>query len=336
MKRSIPAFLAAALFAVACTDQATDADLVVSSLEEENGGLDMEDEAPMFGADDEFAAASMEQSRTVADPLADDELTTTELELDGAVAADVLLVWGQLPPDRAPEDYARDWSGTLSINRGGLIVRRTLNFEPATDRLLDRTDRAVVGFESVTRPFVDGLVLTVVDPTPDAGPLVVTYTPVTGAARQLELASVLAGPVVVDVADQGDRFAAIAIRRGDDCDHGFARGRWHAFREDVGAMLGVIDNAEGEPIGHLRGIWGRRRDGQQVFFGKYIDLAGHFRGIFAGHYEGGEMAGRWIDSRGELGRLHGLYRESIPGPAVGGQFILRWSETSCAGEIPAE
>jgi hypothetical protein len=253
------------------------------------------------------------------------------------VVAEVMLLWGQLPPDRAPEDYARDWSGRLAVNRGALIVRRTLNFEPANDRVLERSDRTFVDVESVTRPFVDGLVLTVVDPAPGSGPLILSYTPADGGdAHELELSTLLDGPVVRDVDDAGNRVAAIALRDDDACDHGFGRGRWHALRDDAGVMLGVIDDAAGEPIGHIRGIWGERRDGVQVFFGKYIDIEGRFRGLFGGHYRDGEMIGRWFTSNGEVGRLQGMYRESIPGPRTGGQFALRWAETSCAVEIPAE
>jgi hypothetical protein len=341
MRTRTRAFLytAAAILAAssaACTE-ADEADQIASALEAENGGLDMEDEAPMFGLSDEVVAAEIDDGAAFADPLADDTETLAMIDAPGAVTAEVALLWGQLPPDRAPEDYVRDWSGRLRLNRGGLIVRRTVRFEDATDRVLPRTDRAVVEFESQTRPHNDGLLLTVVDPDPSAGPLVLTYEGGDTGTHEVVLADLLEGPQVRDVGSAGDRIVAVALRRDRDaCDHGFGRGRWHALRDDLGRLIGRIFDSSGEPIGHIRGVWGHRESGEQVFFGKYIDDEGRFRGIFGGHYRDGEMIGRWLTRGGEHGRLHGMYRESAPGPRVGGGFVLRWAETSCAQDLPAD
>lgn len=331
------AFLYAAAACLAACAHPDDADQIAAALEEENGGLDMEDEAPQFGLPDEMAAADIDDSAPYVDALAEDTETVAMLEAPGAVTAEISIVWGQLPPDLAPEDYSRDWSGRLRVNRGGLIVRRTIRFEEATDRVLPRTDRAEVRFTSRTRPHNDGLMLTVVDPDPGSGPLVLTYDRDDGASHELVLADLLEGPLVRDVGDDGDRIVAVALRRDrDPCDHGFGRGRWHALRDHLGRLIGRIFDASGEPIGHIRGVWGHREGGEQVFFGKYIDTEGRFRGIFGGHYRDGEMVGRWITRGGEHGRLHGMYRESAPGPRVGGGFVLRWAETSCAQDLPVD
>jgi hypothetical protein len=342
MIRRSPAFLATAAAALAFTtaacvdDAATDADTVAAALEQENGGLDMEDEAPIFGADDELAAASIEASNAFTDDMAADGETLALEAAPGAVVANLVLLWGQLPPDLAPEDYARDWSGTLRVDRGAIVVRRTIAFENATDRVLPRTDRTAVEFTSVTRPFNDGLVLTVIDPDPAAGPMTLTYELADGTSHSLVLSELLDGPVVVEVDDQGDRIAAIAIRNRDACDHGFVRGRWRALRQGLGGMIGVVHDADGTPNGHIRGIWGERRNGEQVFFGKYIAEDGTFRGLFAGHYADGDFRGRWLTRGGDHGRVQGMYRESLPGRPAGGQFIGRWAETSCAADLPAD
>ena len=47
----------------------------------------------------------------------------------------------------------------IGAGRGAILVRRTIGFEEATDRLLPRSDRFDVSFHSITRPFADGLVL---------------------------------------------------------------------------------------------------------------------------------------------------------------------------------
>jgi hypothetical protein len=77
----------------------------------------------------------------------------------------------------------------------------------------------------------------------------------------------------------------------------------------------------------VRGLFGVRASGEQVFFGKYIDLDGHFRGLFAGRYGDGRFAGKWIDrDLDDHGVLGGAYRETTDGA---GHFLGRWAETSC-------
>lgn len=338
--RHLRAWLAAATLTAtatlaACTAPADDADEIAAALEQDQGGLDFDDEAPEFGLSEDLAAADLEGSVSYDDAYATEVTTASMRELPGAVVGNVVLMWGQLPPDRAPEDYARDWSGRLRVDRGAIIVRRTIGFEEATDRVAPRTDRTFVDVRSITRPLADGLVLTIVDPDPSAGPMTLHYDLADGTTHALDLAELLAGPVSRVVDDQGDRIVAVAVRDRDACDHGFGRGRWRAVRDGLGGLVGEIVDDAGAPIGHIRGIWGERRSGEQVFFGKYIDLDGQFRGIFGGHYRDGELRGRWLHRSGEIGRLGGHYRESLPGRPAGGHFVLRWAETSCAAEMPA-
>ena len=326
-------FAASALVTgAACTDDADDASTLASSLEADNGALDMDDEAPTF-ADPSFAAAAVEADATVTDAIASDPAVVAMRPT--ARRARVSIVWGELPPDRTADDTVHDWSGQLSLNRGALIVRRTVGFEDATDRLLPRTDRTTVGFASQTRPFADGLVLEVLDDAPGSSePLTLTYTRADGTVvGSLALAQLLAGPVSVEV-DAENRVVATALRDGDPCDHGFMRGRWHAVRPGLGRLLGVVSDEDGSPIGHLRGIWGQRQNGDRVVFGKYIDRDGHFRGLFVGAYQAGQFRGRWITRAGEVGRAGGGYREGAPGDAIGGAFVGRWAETSCAADLP--
>ncbi len=335
--RTLSACLAATAFtfgAAACGEPADDADAITAALELENGGLDMDDEAPVFGVDDDLAAAEIEASTEFSDELAADTDILAMRARPGAVRARIILAWGQLPPDVEPEAYARDWSGRLSLNRGAVIVRRTIGFEEATDRVLARTERTVIDFRSVTRPFADGLVLDVVDDDPgNAAPLTLRYERTAGGAHDFVVADLLREPDRAIVDDEGNRMVAVALRDRDACDHGFARGRWRALRDHVGGMIGEVVDADGQVIGHLRGHWGARRDGAQVFFGKYINRAGEFRGLFGGHYRDGRLVGRWLTRGGDHGRLDGRYEETAPGPRVGGHFAMRWAETSCAADI---
>lgn len=297
---------------------------VLTAIEKENGGLTMDDEAPTFGSDALFEAAAIEPDASEADAMSPE--VTGMQAMPGVRIRNVLLAWGQLPAD--PNTAAvRDWSGSLVLNRGGMLIRRRIAFEQATgDRVMPRTDRTRIDFISRTRPAADGLVLTVVDPAPGTGPLTLTYTPNDGPARVLELRELADGPVIVDVDAEGNRII-VSARDRDPCDHGIMRGRWHALDEHHGAYLGVVADEDGTPVGHVRGIYGKRRNGNQVFFGKFIGSDGRFRGILAGNYDDGEFQGRWLTRAGDHGQLHGVYfrHETLRG----GAFVARWGEKSC-------
>jgi hypothetical protein len=317
------------------TDGDAEADEIAAALELENGGLTMEDEAPQFGDEDSFAAAEIEGETEYDDPMEEDPAAVAERSAPDAAMYHTEVLWGQMPADPDAE-VAVDWSGSLSINRGAMFIRRVVAFEDATDAVEPRTDRRSITFSSVTRPHADGFRLTIVDPSPEAtDPVVLTYTPNTGAPYSVDLAALLDGPQSHEVDDAGNRLVAVAIREPIEvCETGFLRGRWHRVREDRGRFVGVMSNADGEPTGHLRGIYGRRRGGEPVFFGKLIDRTGRFRGLVAGNYRGGHFRGGWVD-RGDPSRgvLAGEYRENEDVAGVGGHFLGRWAETSCGIEL---
>lgn len=331
MRYQLPLALLLAVPAAACTSDASSppddsVEGVTAAIEMENGGYDTVDEAPAFGDDALFAAADIESDAAVADPLATDA-AITELSANPAVVArDVVVMWGRMPAD--PAGAVRDWSGQLRLSRGAMVIRRRIAFELATDRILPRTSRDTIQLESRTSTHADGLVLTVFDPTPaDPAALTLTYTSADGAATYaLDLASLAAGPAVADAGD-GNQIVAIGHRR-DACDHGFLRGRWHALSPNAGHYAGLVLTSEGEPAGHLRGIYGQRQDGTAVFFGKLIGRDGHFRGILRGTYDAGHFEGRWLDRAGDHGVARGLYRAGDTLRA--GQFLGRWAEAACA------
>lgn len=320
--------------AAACVDDAQTpteptTDDVVSAIEQENGGLDTTDEAPEFGVAAAYDAAAIEDTAIESDVMASDP-TMVEMARPGAanvVARDLVIVWGRFPADPTATT-GRDWSGSLQLSRGGMVVRRRIAFEQATDRVLPRTSRDLIEFESQTRPAADGLVLTVFDgDAANPNPITLTYTPNGGTAHTLDLSRLATGPIVVDVGD-GNRILVAGHRRVDTCEHGFMRGRWHALAPNASAYLGVVTNSDGEPIGHIRGIAGQRQNGDAVMFGKFIGRDGHFKGLLKGTYENGHYQARWIDRAGDHGVAHGIY---FPGPAMrAGGFLGRWAETSCA------
>lgn len=332
-----------ALAAGACgaTDDDLESAAIAEALELEQGGLDMEDEAPMFADAARFEEAELaEESRPVDDELGDDEDVRQQMERPDGVHYRVVVQWGQIPGNRENET-ARDWSGIFKINRGAMLVRRTIAFDQA-DTLLRRDDRTEVPFISFTLPHRDGLVLDIVDPDPsNAEPMTLGYIAdlpgrlgAEDGAYRIPLRSLLDGRVEVLVDDADNRMVAAAHARPlDVCDHGFLMGRWHRVSPEGerarGRFLGRVVSEDGSPRGHVRGVYGERRDGSQVFFGKYINRAGAFQGILAGTYGDNQFDGRWITRAEEKGSVAGRYRENPDSPRPAGHFLGRWQEHTC-------
>jgi hypothetical protein len=334
MTRLLAPMIATTLFALGC-GSVTLEDEIASDLELANGGLDTADEAPEFGDTALFAAAAMEPDTARVDPMDTDSGVVALRNAAGAAHLRVAMVWGQLPPDRAATT-AHDWSGRITISRGALVVRRTIGFEAATDQIQPRTSRDVVTFTSTTQPFADGVVLEVITDATDLSTVSLSYTSRDGAvATTVPLSALTPRPLSVDVDADGNRVIVAALRTDDACDRGFVRGRWHTLRPGLGRFMGVATDADGQRIGHLLGIWGQRATGAQVFFGKYVDGDGRFRGLMVGTYADGEFHGRWIIGTGDHGLIQGLYRDGARGDAIGGAFMGRWAETSCAADLPA-
>jgi len=336
-KLSLPFALLMALPTAACLDRGTspdDSQEVSTALEQTNGGFDTADEPPEFGIDTELRAAAIEDDTATTDPLAGDPATTAMDRASAAAGFRAIVVWGKIPADRDATE-SRDWSGTLKVSRGGLVVRRTIAFEDATDKLLPRVSLDTVAFQSVTKPYIDGLALTILDPglSTSTAAQTLTYSSADGATvYTIDLAQLADGPVVVDA---GNGFKLIAIghrRQADACDRGFMRGRWHALSAHLGRFLGVVTDENGERVGHVRGVYGQRRNGDSVLFGKFIDREGQFRGILSGTFDNGRYRARWITRQGDHGTAHGAYFEGASERA--GHFLGRWAETSCTADAP--
>lgn len=327
---SSPILLASLLAPVAALAACTASD-DGPDLESANGGLTLDDEAPAFGDEAAFAAA-VEPDAPYADTMESDPAVAAAREAPDGVAYRAVIVWGQMPASRDVAE-ATDWSGAFALSRGALVVRRTIGFEDATDAITPRTDRTAVAFTSKTKPAADGLVLAIFDPTPEAAEaLTLTYTPVTGAAVTVEVAGLTTGRSVLVEDALGNRMVAAAMARTlDVCDHGFLRGRWHAGPDGNGVFLGVVTDEDLTPVGHVRGVYGERRNGEQVFFGKFIGPAGRFRGIFAGRYGDGAFGGLWRTRALDNGSLAGDY--TIGDDEGQGSFLGTWAERSCNVEL---
>jgi hypothetical protein len=335
--------LLAAPIAGCAQDQFDDSDEIASAISQENGGLDMQDEAPMFGEPDLFAEANLDAEVVFEDNMQEQAEVVAMQQDEGAAVVHTVLRWGQIPFDPDATEVV-DWTGTLRVNRGAILIRRAVAFEDALgDGIEQRESPRALSFRSTTRPASDGLRLTLIDPTPDAAePFVLDYSTADGSVYSVELADLVAAPQSFDVDDAGNRIVAVAISRSEEeCDSGTLGGRWHRVARDRGRLVGQVRDADGEVAGHMRGVYGQRDNGNRVVFGKFVSRTGEFRGIFAGRYAAGHFGGLWMTRAGEVGALGGRYRETLAGPRVGGHFLGRWAERRCnvsvdsGGDLPS-
>lgn len=323
--------LASGCGAKAQNGQSAEAEQISGALEEDNGGLTTTDESPMFGEASAYALEELpDPESAIADETESQPTVVDMMKLPAAKKYEAVLLWGQIPANLGNK-MPHNWSGSIHVSRGAVIVRRTIRFEDKTDQLLPRTDPQSVEFTSVTLPANDGMRLTIVDPTPNAPePLTVSYEGKDGVSFSAPLADLLSGPKSEDVDAAGNRFVGIAIDTPVDvCQHGFLGGHWRRVLGERGRLRGAVTDASGDVVGHMKGIWGQRKNGEHVFFGKYIDADGHFKGIFAGKYADGEYEGKWVVG-GDAGKLGGRYfaNDAAPG-RIAGFYVGRYAETSC-------
>ncbi len=310
-------------------DYEFESEQIAQELEKENGGLNMADEVAYFGDATELEDATLTEL-PFDDAIANDQTVLSMKQKPDAVVFHTTVLWGQFPlnwDNKTP----RNWSGVLTVNRGAMVVGHTVAFEGKTDNMLPRPNPQTVAFTSATLPHVDGMRLAIIDPDPlNTTPLTLTYATPNGPVFSAPIKALTNGPQSKVVDEAGNRIVAISVPQPVDlCNFGMLGGRWHRVAEGRGRLMGPVADAKGDMVGHVRGIYGKRANGNKVFFGKYINKQGMFMGIFAGNYNDGHFEGRWLHRAGEIGKLGGEYRETIPGPETGGHFLGRWAETSC-------
>jgi len=339
------------------------------------GGLTASDEAEAFGDKNLLAISLLEEGEEVADPVADDPIVR-DLEAQGDRAWDgrdgdrphftyVHLRWGML---RSMMDSVRveppceltDWTGALNIDRGVLLVRRTIRFEGPNDHIIfPRLNHQTVGLVSQTACGFDGLVLQIIERSEE-------YANSDSTTQEPNILHINLGDFSLDVpvaelagmqerwsvGDQGNQVALHGFKLRDTsvCPKGFLSGHYRRLRTDVpdsvsidhqgeryGVFAGMWRGLHGRIGGHLRGAYGVNDAGERVFFGKYIGPRGHFRGLIAGTWEPGDeddMLGsfiaRWHSKDGEAVGVLGGEAFAVEG-TNGGFFVGRWA-THCDDE----
>lgn len=302
------------------------------SLEKDFGGYTTSDEAPMFN-DEDVALESLEDV-AVSDQLSVEDLRAFNAN-SGLKGYVLRITWGLLKGDSAATEVV-DWSGSASVNKGVLAVLRTIHFEPRNgDRLtFPRSSRQEIAFTSHTRPYLDGLLLMIIDK--DTSNVEGEFTlNLGGYSRTLRFSELDSANLVEAVGANGHEVSVISrSREVQQFEGGFLAGRWVRKNEQGGEFYGRWINHEGTNTGAVRGIWGQRRNGEKVFFGKYIGKSGEFVGLLRGVWDfnaagnGGYFEGKWFNrALQENGVLKGHFRMGRPNDGRG-YFHGRWERAN--------
>ncbi len=169
--RYLVALALLALLAAGCSQDDSPGDIAVDDydamdLEQAYGGLTMTDEQPAFDDPYLIAEDAQDEGDAFADPVADDpEVREMERRGHGNRFTYVRIVWGELDAARdEPDGDVVDWTGSLHVDRGVLIVRRVILFERPGDNVVrPRPDRQTVAWTSHTGGHFDGLVIQIIE-----------------------------------------------------------------------------------------------------------------------------------------------------------------------------
>jgi hypothetical protein len=321
-------FLLAACAGHTATSEGTASD--ESALDGANAGIDVtSNEQVAFGDPGMLDLAPMDVG--VAQNVEPTDMTTSAAAAAGATAYRIVLLWGHLPAPRdATNDDAapqrEDWTGSISVDAGAIGMKRTIAFD-ANDSVDPRTDPKSVAFTSHTLPYIDGMLLRVVIPAGGTPTLHFATSALKTDIDLSQLAEKIGG--VQRLADDVEGLAWVGFPE-DGCARGFVHGRWAKKHAKFGALRGVVSDADGERLGHVRGLWGHapKRDAD-VWFAKYIDVAGHAKGLAFGKYDDGAFSGLWAakdETDVETGHVEGFYSDGYDMDDGRGVWLGRWSE----------
>jgi hypothetical protein len=250
-----------------------------------------------------------------------------------------MITWGNLHRDETIT-HVTDWTGSLSVDPGVILLRQTIRFEPH-DRILPRTQRNLLEWESKTMPAFDGILVRIVacpkitnadvDTRIDSANTVITFkTEPFSVSFTLDK---LPGLRRVVTLDDGNAVAFTAVHvPPQTCPHGFLRGVWRHYPERPGGeFFGKWVTENGIHMGFLKGFYGVNKEGEKVFFGKWISRSGRFQGLLRGRYDnyeedrGGWFAGVWLNrDRHVQGELKGEWRRNDE--CHGGFFRGVWAK----------
>ncbi len=324
-----------------------------SAIADEFDGFQPTDEAPAFG---DTYLASLGEDSVYIDPLENDHVVTACVNNKQSGVYALQIIWGRMVFDTTLDSAAIadidpiDWSGSLSIDDGAMLLRRLIRFEPATDSILPRTDRKLVEWVSQTTVHNDGIFVNLYIP-PSTATVIETITFETGPLTQTFAISDLAKLDTILYLD--DSVNAVAFRAHklyrNGCPKGFLEGQWGRDSTGQGIFRGRWISQNGLLAGYLKGRWGKTIVDSadttvlKVFYGKYIDVSGKFEGLIKGVYvphpwpsidancpPHGKFYGHFFDANRNIqGVLKGNYRMAPTDNSIKkGYFAGRW-KTYC-------
>ncbi|MFQ5863793.1 MAG: hypothetical protein ACE5IW_01030 [bacterium] len=307
------------------------------SLDKDFGGFDTSDEPVGFGEPD--MVDDFPEDAGVADAFSAEPATVEALNSDTIKVFFLRITWGLLEGDSTATDVI-DWSGSAEINKGTLVLLKTIRFERNDSILLPRESRRKIDFTSITTTHFDGIAIAIIDNDTTQEDIEGTLTLTAGSYSNVLNFSDLDSLELVESIGSGDYEVSIISRSKEVVPFagGFLAGHWVKTRLHGGIFRGRWINSLGTNAGHLKGIWGINEQGKRVFFGKWISLSGQFRGLLAGEWEyrqgenGGVFRGRWVNrALTTAGTLKGHFKTGRPGDRRGffhGRWRVRKSEDS--------
>jgi hypothetical protein len=307
------------------------------NLNDSFGGYNMKDDVPAFA--DEQLAREETGDVDYDDPFAQATDIRT-LETSDRRQLFLMITWGNLHRDSTITGPT-DWSGSLSVDNGVVLLKRTIAFEMG-DHIVPRTQRDLLEWKSQTYLGGDGILVKVhpapvpvlsnvaVPDTVDSSSVVIHFE-TTPLSVEFTLAQLPGLNRVVTLPD-GNAVSFTAVEQlPGRCPHGLMQGVWRNHPEREGGVFrGRWATADGSVRGFMKGIYGTNDAGDRVFYGKMIDENGRFEGIMRGVWgnhagmNGGWFAGRWVDRNLKIrGELKGEWRRSDR--CHGGFYRARWA-----------
>lgn len=292
-----------------CSDQSTGNETPSGdelNLTDTYGGYKATSEAPGFG---DAEILGQEGGEPANDPMSLSPQVDSLRNLGDRDVYSLELLWGRLQYDSLATEFT-DWSGSLEVERGAIVGIRLIQFEADDQIVRPRDTCTTLEWVSKTITHYDGILVYIYDPEPDSfateNTLTLTTTPYSRVFGMSELDS------ISEMVDVGDNQVSINGFKTElmACQNGYFQGRWRRQGNgDRGRFDGRWISEDGYLMGHVKGHFGVRDDGEQVIFGKWIGVGGAFRGLMRGVWgseadvdspeaTSGWMSGRWDNAAG--------------------------------------
>jgi hypothetical protein len=330
----VPLFLVAACSSSSHGVPPVDTNAETAALDAPNGKIDLTSkEAPAFGDPEVIALPVMAEPAGASISPASHANSSAA---PGTAAYRLAFIWGHLPlahdatgADVAPE--SAQWTGTISVDTGTLRVLRTIAFgsNDSISAPNASADPRAVAFRAQTSAYVDGVLVQVLVPP---GAALTVHFVTNQVSTDVDLRTLQERAGGIERAPDGSSGIGWFGFREDLCVRGFILGRWVKDAPAIGRTLAAVSDADGALLGYVRGLWGYApgRSGE-VWFDKYIDVAGNPRGLVFGWYGGGFFRGVW-GATGEhdvsaldVGTAEGLYSDGDEAGDGRSVWLGRWS-----------